>query len=46
MVVSISLALASAVVVVVGKLVALVTEVLPEVTTVVSTFGGFVGKTV
>ena len=46
MVDSIGIALASAVVVVVGKLAALVTEVFPEVTTVVSGFGGFVGSTV
>ena len=46
MVVSIGFALASAVVVVVGKLAALVTEVLPEVTAVVSTFCGLVGNTV
>ena len=46
MVDSIGIALASAVVVVVGKLAALVTEVFPEVTTVVSAFGGFVGNTV
>ena len=45
-VVSIGFALSSAIVVVVGKLAALVTEVLPEVTKVVSTFGGFVGNTV
>ena len=45
MVDSIGIALALAVVVVVGKLAALVTEVFPEVTTVVSTFGGFVGNT-
>ena len=46
MVDSIGVALALAVVVVVGKLAALVTEVFPEVTTVVSTFGGFVGNAV
>ena len=45
-VVSIGFALSSAIVVVVGKLAALVTKVLPEVTKVVSTFGGFVDKTV